>query len=219
LGIVLIVKPVTALVIVILSRRAWRTGLAVAGGLAQIGEFSFILAEMAKSLKLMPGEGHDVLVAVAIVSISLNPFVFRGLMALEPWMTRNRWLSRGTDARGEKINARAAALAKEPERVRAIVVGYGPGGRTVTRLLREFDINPTIIEMNVDTVIELQGSGGRALYGDATRASLLTEAGIGTARYLIVTVPDADTSLAVITAARSLNAEVRILTRARFLRE
>lgn len=221
LAIIVIVKPLVALLIVMLSGRSLRTGLTVAGGLAQIGEFSFILAELAKSLKLMPGEGHDVLVAGAIVSISINPALFKGLLALEPWVAKHprlaRILNRGSDSLGKQANAAVAPLGAGE--VGALVVGYGPVGQTVTRLLGEFGINPTIIESNVDTVLELQANGRRAFYGDATRPSLLREAGVQSAKYLIVTIPKTEAAVATITAARSLNAEIHVFTRARYLRE
>ncbi len=221
-AIIVIVKPVVALLIVMASGRSLRTGLTVAGGLAQIGEFSFILAELAKSLKLMPGEGHDVLVAGAIFSISINPALFKGLLALEPWVQKHprlaRIVNRGSEALGRDANA-AMAEASAGSAVKAIVIGYGPVGQTVTRLLNEFKIDPTIIETNIDTVLELQRLGRRALYGDATRGALLQEAGIMTASYLVVTLPKTDIAVAVITAARALNPEIRVLTRARYLRE
>jgi monovalent cation:H+ antiporter-2, CPA2 family len=220
-AIIVIVKPVVALLIVILSGRSLRTGLTVAGGLAQIGEFSFILAELAKSLKLMPGEGHDVLVAGAIFSISINPALFKGLLALEPWLQKHprlaRLVNRGSEARGREVNAAMAETGGSA--IKAIVIGYGPVGQTVTRLLNEFKIDPTIIETNIDTVLELQRAGRRAIYGDATRGALLQEAGIKTASYLVVTLPKTDVAVAVITAARALNPEIRVLTRARYLRE
>lgn len=224
LAVILIIKPVVALLIVLVSGHSLRTGLTVAGGLAQIGEFSFILAELAKTLKLLPGEGHHVLVAGAIVSISVNPMLFKGLLALEPWIAKHPKLSailnRSAEKRGK--NANSQLLSETPggdAAVKAIVVGYGPVGQTVTRLLGEFDIDPTIIETNIDTVLELQSQGRRAMYGDATRGALLQEAGIRTATYLVVTLPKTDIAVAIITSARAINPDVRVLTRARYLRE
>ena len=220
-AVILVVKPLVAFVIVILCRRSVKTGLTVAGGLAQIGEFSFILAEAAKASGLMPGEGHAVLVAGAIVSISINPFVFRGALALEPWIERSgwwkKWFSRRNDAHGEEINAglpegRSAAA-------QAIVVGYGPVGQAVTQLLEKSGIDPLVVEMNIDTVAELRALGRRALYGDATKRSILTEAGIQRASNLVVTVPEPSVRLAAITMAREMNPEIRIVTRARYLAE
>ncbi len=162
--IILVVKPLAALLIVIVSGHSLKTALTVAGGLAQIGEFSFIVSEMAKSLGLMPGSGHNIIVAAAIVSISLNPLIFRRMLALEPrmakWPFLRKWLA---GAVRNSARARTRIAAKRTEDPGAIVVGYGPVGQTVTRLLTEFGINPTIIETNVETVLEIQQRGQQAL--------------------------------------------------------
>ena len=220
LGIILVVKPLAAMVIVIVSGHSLRTGLTVAGGLAQIGEFSFIVADMAKSLGLLPGTGSNVVVGAAIISIGLNPFVFRGVLSLEPRLAKWRLLSRWLAGRNEKLGARANQVAAErAEDPGAIVVGYGPVGQTVTRLLSEFGINPMIIETNVDAVLELQQRGQQALFGDATRKDILRAAGLESAAYVIVTVPHAEVSLRIVQAAREVAPVARILTRAEYIND
>jgi CPA2 family monovalent cation:H+ antiporter-2 len=223
LAIILVVKPLSAVVIVIFGGHSLKTALTVAGGLAQVGEFSFIVGDMAKSLGLLPGTGNNVLVAGAIVSISLNPLIFRSVLALEPRLQRWPWLARvlarGNERRGAQANEIAAKHAEHAAAVRAIVVGYGPVGQTVTRLLREFQIDPTIVETNIDTVLELQGQGRRAFFGDATRPDILRAAGLPSAGYLLVTVPHAAISVAIIQAAREMAPAVRILVRAAYLNQ
>lgn len=220
LAIILVVKPLAALVIVIVSGHSLKTALTVAGGLAQVGEFSFIVSEMAKSLGLMPGTGHNIIVAAAIVSISLNPLIFRRTLALEPWMAKWPFLSKWLAGRNEKLGTRANEIAaKRTEDPGAIVVGYGPVGQTVTRLLTEFGINPTIIETNVEAVLEVQQRGQQALYGNATRPDILRAAGLDSAAYLVVTVPHAEVSLRIIQAAREVAPVVRILSRAAYINQ
>ena len=220
LGIILVIKPLAALAIVIVSGHSLKTALTVAGGLAQIGEFSFIVSEMAKSLGLMPGTGHNIIVAAAIVSISLNPLIFRRMLALEPrmakWPLLARWLARRNETLGARANEIAAKRIEDPG---AIVVGYGPVGQTVTRLLTEFEINPTIIETNVEAVLEIQQRGQQALFGDASRPDILRAAGLSSAAYLVVTVPQAEISLRIIQAAREVAPTVRILTRAEYINQ
>jgi CPA2 family monovalent cation:H+ antiporter-2 len=220
LAIILLVKPLAALVIVIVTGHSLRTGLTVAGGLAQIGEFSFILGDMAEALGLLPGTGNDVIVAAAIVSIALNPFVFRQILALEPRLASHpflaRWLATKAQKRGARANEDAAEGMQDPG---AIVVGYGPVGQTVTRLLAEFGINPLIVETNVDVVLQLQQSGKQAIFGDASRPEILRAARLDAAAYVIVTVPRADISLRIIQAAREVAPVVRILARAEYINE
>jgi CPA2 family monovalent cation:H+ antiporter-2 len=220
LAIILLVKPLAAMVIVIAGGHSLKTALTVAGGLAQIGEFSFIVADMAKSLGLMPGTGSTALVAGAIISISLNPVIFRTMLSLEPRLAKWKWLARRHESRsasrGAEANEAAKHLIQDPG---AIVVGYGPVGRTVTRLLAEFGINPTIIETNIDAVLELQQRGQAALYGDATRSDILRASGITSAAYLVVTVPHAEISLRIIQQAREVAPMIRVLTRASYINQ
>ena len=220
-SVILVVKPIVAFVIVIARRYTLQTALMAAGALAQIGEFSFIVADVALAHKLIPREGHAVLVAGAIVSISLNPFMFRGINALAGPISRNRfwqrWFAGGATERGTAINAEFGFPAAT-ERF-AIVIGYGPVGRTVTELLVQSEISPVILEMNVDTVSELRAGGKRALYGDATRREILQQAGVDKATHVIVTTPDPAVRLAIVEATRELNPDIVILTRARFLNE
>jgi CPA2 family monovalent cation:H+ antiporter-2 len=217
LGIILLVTPLLAFLIVILTGHAVKTALTLAAGLAQIGEFSFIVGAMGKSLGLMPDSGRNVIIGAAILSISLNPLIFRWILALEPRLSRLRWLA----TRAQKLGARAnaAAAKRHQEDPGAIVVGYGPAGQSVTRLLSEFGIDPLILETNVDVVLELQKRGRRALFGDATRPEILKSAALDAAAYLIVTVPKAEISLRIIQAAREVAPLVRIISRAEYINQ
>jgi CPA2 family monovalent cation:H+ antiporter-2 len=220
LAIILVIKPLAAIVIVIFGGHSLKTALTVAGGLAQIGEFSFIVGDMAKALGLMPGSGNNVLVAAAIISISLNPLIFRRLTALEPKLAKWPWLAKHLAGRSEKLGARANEVAAQRNTdPGAIVVGYGPVGKTVTRLLAEFGINPTIVEINVDAVLELQQRGRQALYGDATRHEILETAGVASAAYLVVTIPHAEISLRIIQVAREVAPLIRVLARAEYINQ
>jgi CPA2 family monovalent cation:H+ antiporter-2 len=223
LAVILIVKPMAAFLIVLAGGHSPKTGLTVAGGLAQIGEFSFIVADLAGTLDWMPDAGRNALIAGAIVSISLNPWLFARLLALEPALSKNRvmvrWLAWKTTSRSRSAREDLAHRPADPETVRAVVVGYGPAGQTVTRLLRESGVTPTVVETNIDTVEEINDSGGRALFGDATRPDILEAAGVKTARYLVVTVPKAETTLQVIQSGREVNPAVEVLARASYLRD
>lgn len=217
LGIILLVTPLFAFFIVVISGHAVKTALTVAAGLAQIGEFSFIVAGMGRILGLMPAGGTNVVVGSAIISISLNPLIFRWVLALEPRLSKLSWFASRTEKLGARTNV--IALKRMKEDPGAIVVGYGPVGQTVTRLLAEFEINPVILERNVDAVLELQNRGKQALFGDATTPQILRAARLDTAAYLIVTVPHAEVSLRIIQAAREVAPLVRIITRAEYINQ
>jgi CPA2 family monovalent cation:H+ antiporter-2 len=215
----MLVKPLIALAIVLLGRRSLKTAVVVAAGLGQIGEFSFIVAEAAKPLGIMGDSGYGALVACAIISISLNPFLFRRLLALESWVQRRpawrAWLEQRTGARGEAGNQ--LEVAAPGAAGRAIVVGYGPVGREVARRVRENGLEPVVIDLNAETVLALQAERQHALLGDASKPDLLLQAGIKAAAYLVVTIPEPAASLLILVHARALNPNVHILVRTRYL--
>ncbi len=228
LGIILFATPLTAFLIVWALRYSVRTALTVATALTQIGEFSFLLANEAMGLGVLSGNEQSVLVTCALISIALNPVLFRALNPLENWLRSKeriwRFLSQRSASKGVQINlaeqARFSQQAQTPGIVaKAIIVGYGPVGRTSCRILKDFDFSIVIIDLNLDTIRNLAESGQAAIYGDASRQDILKAAGIKTADYLLVTFPDALTRTAVVLTARELNPQVHVFARARYLEE
>lgn len=224
LFIVLVIKPATALLLVAILGYPVRTALTVAVGLAQIGEFSFILAQLAMDHKLLSQEAMNVLVATAMISIALNPLAFRTLDGLERRL--QRWpaiwnlLSGRAQRRANEINALAAAAAEaRDEKPLSIIVGYGPVGRVVDALLRDAGIRTLIIDTNIETIQTLTKAGRLAIYGDATRREVLDQAGIRKAAQLIVTLPHTDDRAPLVFAAREVNPSIEIIVRARYLAE
>ncbi len=220
--IILLAKPLIAFLVVAVLGYSVRTALTVALSLSQIGEFSFILAQQAVNLNLMPGEGYSVLVACALISISINPLLFKSLNPIENWLRDRqrlwRFLNHRVERKGLAANIQTQRyLSQRDDKSLAIVVGYGPVGRRVASLLREFDIQPVIVDLNVDTIQNLVAQGQSAVYGDGSRSSILIEAGIEQAEYLLITLPDLSGAIATITTARDLNAGINILVRTRYL--
>jgi len=221
LGVVLIGKPLAAYLIVHILGYSQLTAMTAAVALSQIGEFSFILGEEARALGFITHGQTSVLVSCAIISITLNPILFRFVPRMARWLESkpafNRW---------KLTNAEVDSLASldEPTRtaasgVSAVVVGYGPVGQTLTRILRDFQIEPTIVDFNVDTVRRLRGEGMRAIYGDASREEILKAAGVDRAEYLMVTLPDRDARGPIITAALAMQPNLKILVRGHYLAE
>jgi CPA2 family monovalent cation:H+ antiporter-2 len=225
LGIILVVKPLAALLIVAVLGHSVRTALTVAIGLAQIGEFSFILSELARKHGLMPESGHNVLVAAAIISITLNPLLFRSLPKVENWLRKYPRLWHLLNGRAERKAAAMNLMDAGPEHSSAegkrlaIVVGYGPVGRSVHKVLQDAGLATVIIDMNMDTVTALRAEGHTAIFGDASNQGVLEQAGAARASHLVVTLPNASHRAAVVTAGRAISESVRIVVRAHYLRE
>ncbi len=153
LAIVLVVKPLAAMAIVAILGYPVRTALTVALGLAQIGEFSFILAQVAFNHGLIPEEGRQVLVAAAIISITINPILFGSIDRIEAWLSRRPMLWKLLAARSlrkqREINTAAGAQIAAVEKPIAIIVGYGPVGRVVDALLRDAGFHTVVVETNL----------------------------------------------------------------------
>ncbi len=223
LAIVLVGKPLAALLVTVLLGYSTRTGLVVALGLAQIGEFSFILGDLARHHGLLGEAGASLLVACALVSISLNPFLFRWLDPIEARLRRFPRLWRLLDARSARkraaINARTADAIAADALPLAVIVGYGPVGQAVDRALRRAGTDTVVVDLNMDTVASLEAKGQRALFGDASQPGILQQAGLARAKHLVVTLPHSVNRAPLIAAARELAPQCRIVVRARYLRE
>jgi K+:H+ antiporter len=220
LAVVLLGKPLIALLTVRVLGYSFKTALTIAIALGQIGEFSFILSSIGRDLGILPVAATNTLVAAAIVSIVLNPLLYRAIEPMDRWVSARPTLAKFLNPAPDvpETGATAPRPATSPAH-RAVVIGYGPTGRTVVRLLRENDVVPTVVELNVDTLRELREQGIDAVYGDATRPDTLDSAGLETAGTLILTSAGMDNSPDVIRNARELNPDVRVLARAAYLRD
>jgi CPA2 family monovalent cation:H+ antiporter-2 len=162
-------------------------------------------------------------VACSIVSIVLNPLLFRSIAPLEAWMRRRRKLWAVVGGRSEKRVrtdlTQPAPLEEKSGQQRAILIGYGPVGRTAAKILEDFGLKTVVIDLNVDTIGMLKSQGKAAVYGDAAQRSVLQVAGIEKAKYLLITIPQIETRTAAMLAARELNPKLKVFVRARYLDE
>lgn len=218
LAVILLVKPLAAFAIVVVLQYPLRVALAVAVALAQIGEFSFILASLGTELKVLPETAMNTLVGAAIISISINPLIYRCIDLFERTARRSPKL-------WKFINGSKPPLATAPHddhdelRQHAIVIGYGPVGRTLVRMLQENDIEPVVVELNLATKLRLSDEGIQAVYGDATQRETLEAAGVKQAAGLILSSSGMSSSDLTIRLAREMNPRIRILARAGYLKE
>lgn len=222
LAIVLVGKPLAALAIVLLLKHPLRVALAVATSLAQIGEFSFILAALGLELGILTVQASNAIIVAAIVSISLNPILYRLTDAAEERMKRWPRLRGLLTARSQAdLSGRPLETPAEDAALknRAVVAGYGPVGRTLVRLLQENGIEPTIIELNLNTVQRLRADGLQAVYGDATHKETISAAGVERAVVFILSSAGMRGSEEAIRLAREANPGIRVFARTDHLRD
>jgi CPA2 family monovalent cation:H+ antiporter-2 len=211
LGIVMLGKSLAAFTIVLLFRHPVRTALTISASLAQIGEFSFILAGLGLSLGLLPAEGQSLVVAVALLSIALNPVAFAVVGPVSGWLrSRPRLLDLL-----ERPYPNPALDSSEDRRLRnhAILVGFGRVGGTVGEALERYGIPYVVIERDRRIVEALRARGVPALSGDATRPGILHLARPERARLLVVATPDPYQARETIRLARQANPKIDIVVR------
>jgi CPA2 family monovalent cation:H+ antiporter-2 len=227
-GIVVVGKPLAALFIVRALGYPPRIALTVSAALAQIGEFSFILVALGRTLGVVSETAANTVIAAALVSITLNPLLYRGMRPLEEWIGKRPvlrdWLSakvRGPSltAEGEASPDGGPAEGTRAATHRAVVVGYGPVGRTVRRLLEENGIRVSVIDLNLDTVRVLRAEGVHAVYGDAAHEETLRAAGLADAGTLVLSGSAMRNGEHIIRTAREVRPDVRVLARVDYVRE
>jgi len=211
LGIVMIGKSLVVIAIVLLLGYRIRSSLTVAASLSQIGEFSFILAGLAVTLGLLSEEGRDLILAAAILSITLNPLMFGLAGKLERW-TKNQPRLIETMERTTEMSI-AFPPGEEPLMGHAIIVGFGRVGRTIAETLTTQNMQFVVIESDRAVVKAARKAGVRAVWGDATRPPIFALASPESARLLILAAPGAYQSRQVLELSRRVNPSLDTVVR------
>ncbi|HEY8247201.1 MAG TPA: YbaL family putative K(+) efflux transporter [Hyphomicrobium sp.] len=217
-AIIVIAKSLAALAIVQLFGRPLGTAATIAVSLAQIGEFSFILAGLGVSLGLMPQLGRELVLAGAIISIVLNPLLFMALDRLRPWLDKRDGAQAVADAvaADKAIDASAKAAVADIEATsqqgHTVLVGYGSIGHWIGEALSEAGVPLFVIEEKDDIVARLKKRGIEAVAASAPAA--LVAANLAHARALLVAVPEAFEAGQIVTQARAANRDLFIVAHA-----
>lgn len=215
LGVVAIIvvgKTIAAIALVLAFRYPLSTALTVGASLAQIGEFSFILAGLGVALGLMPSEGQSLILAGAMISIVLNAGLFAILQPAQAWIEARsayaRALARRDDPLAQLPLTTDPALLMSP----VVLVGHGRLGRGIAESLRECAIPFVVAEQNREEVDALRANGFLAVAGDAADPAVLIQAHIVRATALVITTKKSDAARAMIDTARTLNPTIRIFS-------
>ncbi|MGH7036259.1 MAG: cation:proton antiporter, partial [Stellaceae bacterium] len=189
------------------------TALLVAAGLAQIGEFSFILADLGIGLGLLPASGRDLVLGTSILSILANPILFAALERLRPWIDRRDGKPSSPDSEAE---ATREELRMTEQRDHAVLIGFGRVGSLVGDTLRRQGWPLLVIEDSVETVKRVRAAGIEAIFGNAAEDKVLAAANLGVARILLVAIPNGFEACEIVKHARGVNPEIEIVARAHF---
>jgi len=212
-GVIVVGKSVAACALVLLLRYPLHTALTVSASLAQIGEFSFILAGLGVSLGLLSAEGQSLILAGALISIATNPLWFSAIAPLQKWLHARSALARGLEARDDPLAELPMSTDARYLSRQVVLVGYGRVGRRIAAALSEHDIPFVVAEQNRELVEKLRARGMAAVFGDATDPGVLIQAHIARARVLVVATPDTIHVRQMIETARTLNPAILAVIR------
>jgi CPA2 family monovalent cation:H+ antiporter-2 len=211
--IILVGKSIASFAIVLAFRYPLHTALTISASLAQIGEFSFILAALGVSLGLLPEASQSLIVAGALLSITLNPFVFRAVEPVERWLRGRTWISTALERPAGELSELPAGVDEEWLREHVVLIGHGRVGAPVADELAAHAVPYVIVEQSRENAEELRARGLPVIYGDATRPEVLRQAHLERARLVVVAAPDAYQARAILGLAQRLNPEVEVIVR------
>jgi monovalent cation:H+ antiporter-2, CPA2 family len=212
-GVVLFAKSLAAMAIVLAYRYSLHTALLIAASLAQIGEFSFILVALGVSYGLVPPEAQSLVVAVAILSITIHPAVFRLVDPVSGWVRARSSLSGVLERPTGDLTALPPRVSHDDLRDHVVVVGSGRVGGPVVEELARHDVPYIIVEQSHERVEQLRRAGLPVVYGDASRPEVLAHVHLERARLVLVAAPDAYQARATLALAKELNPNVSVLVR------
>jgi CPA2 family monovalent cation:H+ antiporter-2 len=213
LGLLLMVGTKTVVVLLIFWRlyRSLRLGIILGLSLAQIGEFSFILAKAGIGYELLSPSEEQTFLAASILSMIATPFLISSAHHVAI-----RW-----SGRERRRPADDSIMKQAPARLEGhvIIVGYGLNGQNLARVLREAGISHRILELDPELVQAGKGAGAPLDFGDGTRPDILRQAGIERARVLVIAISDPGATAHIVSQARRMRGDLRIIVRTRYVSE
>jgi CPA2 family monovalent cation:H+ antiporter-2 len=206
---IIVGKAVITLLIGFLLPASGRTLLVVAAGLSQIGEFSFIVGQAGVMLGVLTQDQYSLILAGALLSIMLNPLMYRAMPATEAALRRIPWLWKGIDGQGVDPQLTPHGMADH-----VVVVGYGRVGEHIVGVLERLAVPRLVVEIDAGRAAEFRNRGIPTLFGDAANSEVLDYAGLTRARALVVTLPDESATEMIVAAARAEAPNLPIIARA-----
>ncbi|PPC93919.1 MAG: Kef family K(+) transporter [Methylotenera sp.] len=218
-AIIVLGKSLAAAVLVLLLRYPIKTALTVSASLAQIGEFSFILAGLGVSTGLLSKEGQSLILAGALISIALNPILFSGVGLIQKWFMRNPRIALRLDPPQNPLREFPMSTDAKYLSNQVVLVGWGRVGKLIANSLTEQGIPFVVAEENRAFVEKLREVGIPAVWGDATEPEVLVQAHIREAKALVIATPETVMVSKMTEVAQTLNPDIQIVVRSHNVEE
>jgi CPA2 family monovalent cation:H+ antiporter-2 len=212
-AIIMIGKTLAAVALVVALRYPLNSALTVGVSLAQIGEFSFILAGLGVALKLLPAEGQSLVLAGALISIALNSLLFSAVEPVQAWLRKRSAFARRLELRDDPLAELPTSIDASSLAGQVVLVGHGRVGRQIAQALGAARVPYVVAEQNREIVEALREQGVAAVSGDASDPAVLIQAHIARAAMLVIATPDTFGVRKMVEAARTLNPTVEVVVR------
>ena len=206
-------KTLAAIALVLAFRFPLNTALTVGASLAQIGEFSFILASLGVGLGILPVEGQTLILAGALISIALNSAVFAAIEPAQAWIRSRSSLARRLESRDDPLAQLPMSVPQSQLTGQVVLVGYGRVGRRIAAALQEKGIAFVVAEQDRELVQQMREAGIHAVSGDASEPMVLVQAHVARAGVLVIATPDTFNVRKVVETARTLNPSIEVVVR------
>jgi monovalent cation:H+ antiporter-2, CPA2 family len=218
LAAVLLVKFVAGAGAVLLAEVPLRSAIMVGIALAQVGEFSFLLAQQGQESGFLRGDPYQVFLAVSVLSMIVTPFLMQWSPHLarraEAWQRLRHWLPSHTTGHVVQTEGKQVRVKDH-----VIIVGYGLNGRNLARVLGETEIPYLALDLDGDIVSREAKHGVPVYYGDGTNPNVLRHMKIDDAKVLVVAISDPFITRRAVQVAKGLNPQLHVVVRTRYLRE
>jgi CPA2 family monovalent cation:H+ antiporter-2 len=212
-AIIVVGKTLAAFLLVLGFRYPLNTALTVSASLAQIGEFSFILARLGVELNLLPVEGQSLILVGALISIALNPVLFNAIEPVQTWIRARSKLARALERPDDPLVELPMTVDLNRLTGHVLLVGYGRVGRRIGEALTERGVPIVVAEQNRAIVEELRERGIPAVYGDASDPAVLIQAHVARAQMLVIATPDTFRARKMLETARTLKPDAGTVVR------
>ena len=212
-AIIMVGKTIAAVVLVVALRYPLNSGLTVGASLAQIGEFSFILAGLGVALKLLPIRGQSRMLAGALISIALNSLLFSATLPVQAWLRKRSALARRLERPDDPLAELPTGTDETLLTGQVVLFGYGRVGKRIAQALAAQRIAFVVAEQNREFVEKRRSQGVPAVSGDATEPAVLIQAHIANAAMLVIATHDTLGVRKMIEVARALNPGIEVVVR------
>lgn len=208
------IKVLTGTLSVLIIKNPLRTAFHSGFGLAQVGEFSFVLAVLGKKLGIITDDFYQIFLSSSVISMIMTPFILKYAPFLSAWITSRHLLKRAAKLKSFKDGA-----FSPKKRGHVIIIGFGLNGRNLAHVLKNTEIPYAVLDLNIDTVHEMRKKGEPIYYGDGTSKEILHKLGIERADLLVIAISDPISTRRIVSIARHENPNIYIIVRTRYLAE